>query len=265
MTTAKAQTPKAPGRFYLPDPPKGHPDEMTSYKHVSKNGNAHYLSLHLGEPETTLVTADRYIVARPTQSMAGSYYPDLLVAFDVDPDLYEDSNGYIIEEQGKPPDFVLEVASRSTGRIDVGVKREAYESLGIREYWRFDETGDHHGARLAGDRLEGGRYVPIEVAEVADGVLQGYSAALKLNLRWEQGRLVLHDPKTGRRLPTFEDERVGRMQERAAREQAEAAREAAETAREQAEAARAQERAAREQAEARVRELEAESRRLRGS
>ena len=40
--------------------------------------------------------------------MAGSHYPDLLVAFDVDPAAYEASNGYVIAEQGKPPDFVLE-------------------------------------------------------------------------------------------------------------------------------------------------------------
>ena len=35
-------------------------------------------------------------------------------------------------------------------------KRAAYAGLGIPEYWRFDETGDFHGTRLAGDRLETG-------------------------------------------------------------------------------------------------------------
>ena len=268
MTTAKTQTPKAQGRFRLPDPPERHPDDMTSFDHLAANGNARYLIIHLGNPDTTLVAGDRYVVVRPTQSMAGSHYPDMLVAFGVDPALYKNSNGYIIDEQGKPPDFVLEVASRRTGHIDVGEKRDSYEALGITEYWRFDETGEHHGTRLAGDRLEGGRYVPIEVAEVADGVLQGYSAALGLNLRWEQGQLVLHDPTTGRRIATLEDERVGRMQaearldqERAAREQAEAQHERERAAREQAEAQRERERAAREQAEAQMRELEAELRR----
>ena len=38
----------------------------------------------------------------------------LLIAFDVDSSLYYRSNGYVISEQGKPPDFVLEVASAST-------------------------------------------------------------------------------------------------------------------------------------------------------
>ena len=55
--------------------------------------------------------------------MAGSHYPDLLVAFDADPALYEANNGYVISEQGKPPDFVLEIASRHTGHLDIGEKR----------------------------------------------------------------------------------------------------------------------------------------------
>ena len=69
-----------------------------------------------------------------------------------DPEAYRGSNSYVISEQAKPPDFVLEIASRSTGRQDVVEKRAAYAGLGIPEYWRFDETGEFHGAHLAGDR-----------------------------------------------------------------------------------------------------------------
>ena len=52
-------------------------------------------------------------------------YPDLLVAFDVDPQAYRETNGYLITEQGKPPDLILEIASRRTGRSDVGIKRSS--------------------------------------------------------------------------------------------------------------------------------------------
>ena len=243
-TDTHTRTTQAQGRFRLPDPPERHPDDMTTFDHLTITGAAHYLAVHLGNPETTLVAGDRYMVVRPTRSMAGSQRPDMLVAFDVDPALYKVGNGYIIAEQGKPPDFVLEIASRHTGHVDTGVKREAYESLGIPEYWRFDETGEYHGTRLAGDRLEDGRYEPIEVDELSEGVLQGYSAALDLHLRWEHGALALHDPATGRRITTLEDALAGRLRERTARYQAEAGR---------------------EQAEARVRDLEAELRRLRGN
>ncbi len=236
-----ASTPQPQGRFRLPDPPECPEDKMTSFDHLTINGNAHYLALHLGSPQTTLVAGDRYLVVRPTRNLAGSRYPDLLVAFGVDPALYKESNGYIIAEQGKPPDFVLEVASERTGAVDTGAKREDYAALGIREYWRFDETGRYHGARLAGDRLVEGEYVPVATDELPDGNLQGYSPALDLYLRWEGGKLVLYDPATGQRVLTYKDQR----------DRAAAAAEAP------AEAERDSERDARAAAEARVRELEA--------
>ena len=216
MTTASnpyiaARTPKSPGHFRLPDPPEHPDDKMTNSKHLSATGNHHHLAQHLGNPDTTVVAAERYVVARPTRSMAGSHYPDLLVAFDVDPAAYEASNGYIIEEQGKPPDFVLEIASPRAGHIDVVEKRLAYAALQITEYWRFDETGRYHGARLAGDRLENGRYVAIDLDEPAENVLQGYSAALNLYLRWESGALGWLNPATGLHIATFGTERAGRL------------------------------------------------------
>ena len=58
MTTAR--TPKSPARFRLPDPPQREPDEMTSYDHLHKPGSAHYLALHFGRPDTTLVEAERW-------------------------------------------------------------------------------------------------------------------------------------------------------------------------------------------------------------
>ena len=233
MTTAK--TPKSQSQFRLPDPPEHPDDKMTSFKQLATTGHAHHLARHLGDSDTTLVAGERYVVVRPTQSMAGSHYPDLLVAFNVDPAAYEASNGYIIEEQGKPPDFVLEIASRRTGHIDVGEKRYAYAALGVPEYWRFDETGQHHQTRLAGDRLADGVYVPIAIDEPSADVLEGYSEVLNLHLRWENGDLRWHDPATGQHIATFDGERA-----RAARESVRADR-----------------------AEARVRELEAELRRLR--
>ena len=239
-----AKTSKVRGGFRLPDPPECPEDKMTSFDHLTINGNAHYLALHLGSPGTTLVAGDRYLVVRPTRNLAGSRYPDLLVAFGVDPGRYKESNGYIIAEQGKPPDFVLEIASESTGAVDVGAKRKDYAALGIPEYWRFDETetGRYHGERLGGDRLAGGEYVAIEIEELADGSLRGYSPVLNLYLRWEQSELVFYGPATGQRIATLEDER--------------ARADTAEARADSAEARAAAEQQARAAAEARIRELE---------
>ncbi len=248
-TTGLPKSPKSLRHFEFPDPPEREPDDMTSFDHLTPTGNVHHLiqhlgNRHLGNRETTLVAGEHYLSLALTRDMTGLRYPDLLVAFDVDPAAYKARNAYVIAEQGKPPDFVLEIASPSSGRIDRIAKRRDYAALGIPEYWRFDETGRYHRARLAGDRLAEGNYEPIPIEEQADGVLQGYSAALDLNLRWENGQLAWHDPATGRHIATFESERNRAESERAARIQAVARAEAA---------------------EARAAQLEAELRRLRGS
>ena len=144
--------------------------------------------------------------------MTGSMYPDLLIAFDVDPVSYKENNGYTIDEQGKPPDFVMEIASRRTGRQDIVGKRDGYATLGIPEYWRFDETGEFHGTLLAGDWLApDGQYQPVAIEEVAEGVLQGFSRVLNLHIRWEKGQLRWHDPETGRHIANLENEREARL------------------------------------------------------
>ena len=241
VNTTHVKTPAAePGRFRLPDIPEREPDEVTSHEQLTDTGHAHHVAVHLGNPETTLVTADRWIIAAPGTYRELARYPDLLVAFDVDPALYKASNGYIISEQGKPPDFVLEIASESTGSLDVNEKRDDYAKLGIPEYWRFDETGQYHGARLAGDRLVDGVYVPIQIDRLADDVLQGHSRVLNMLLRWERGVLGWYDPATEEHIATFESER------------------------ERADAAEARAEAERIAAATRIRQLEAQLQRLRG-
>ena len=258
MTTPDtfAGTAKVPSPFVFPDPPEDPEDKMTSFDRLTINGNAHHLAQHLGNPETTVVGGERYVALAPTRDMRGVRYPDMFVSYRADRESYRRSNAYVISEQGKPPDFVLEIASRSSGREDTGPKREAYAALGIGEYWRFDETGRYHGTRLAGDRLVDGGYVAIDIEDLLDGSLQGYSAVLGVYLRWEQGELVFYDPATGRPIATLEDERARADAERQARAEAEARAVSEREAREAAEARAVSEREARETAEARVRELE---------
>lgn len=259
MTTAKK--PEVSSHVRLPDPPEREPDEkMTSVKHLHQPGNTHHLAQHLGNPESNIVSAELYITMMPERRLPSGRarrYPDLLIALDADPAAYYESNGYVIGEQPKAPDFVLEVASASTADEDTGPKRLDYEALGITEYWRFDETGEHHKTRLAGDRLVDGRYEPIAIEELANGLLQGYSAALNLFIRWDHGRLTWHDPATGQHIATFESERArAESAEVRARQEGEA--------RIQAESRADSERVRADSAEARIRELEAENQRLRG-
>ncbi len=250
-TTRTAALPTEPSDplFILPDIPQRLPDDMTSVKHLHEPGQTHYLSQYLGNHDTTLVTGDRYVILGPDYDPNDCRYPDLLVAFDVDPAAYEARNGYLISEMGKPPDFILEVASQRTANADRGVKKDYYERLEVGEYWLFDSDGRFYGFVLRGYQLVGGRYKEMEVLEIRPGVFEGYSAALNLILRVEDGRLGWHNPDTGEHVPTLPGE---------------TARAEAEAARAKAEAARAEEQTARaDAAEAQVRELQAELLRLR--
>lgn len=243
---ATSKVPMSQPTFRLPDPPDIPDEKATAFDQLSITGNAYYLIQHLGNLETTIVGADLYITPVPSGELADMTevpYPDLMVAFNVDRAAYRARNGYIISEQGKPPDFVIEIGSPSTGRRDTIDKRVIYAELGIPEYWRFDEAGQYHRTRLAGDRLVDGRYEPIQIDELPDGSLQGHSAILNVNLRWTSGQLGWHDPSTGEHVLTMESEREARLQEQQAH---------------------VQEQQARAQAEARIQELEEQLSQLRG-
>ena len=130
-----------------------------------------------------------------------------MVAFNVDPEIVAITNAYIIDEVGKPPDFVLEVASEFTAHKDYTAQRTAYAQLGVPEYWRFDYTGGkYNGAPLSGDRLsEDGIYQPIPLTTGPDGVIRGYSEALGLSLCWVAGRLRYRDRAQGGYLPDLRE------------------------------------------------------------
>ncbi len=111
--------------------------------------------------------------------------PDICVSFDVDMLAIRDtdSDSYDMWEMGKPPEFVLEVASPSTYRKDLYEKPDIYAYLGVDEYWMFDPRGGElYGQALAGYRLVDGRYEPIETTPNEQGFDSGYSDALGIRL-----------------------------------------------------------------------------------
>ena len=248
MTTAKydiATAEPAPATSFVRFPDRQPSEEtVTIYNYLLYPAHPAAIARYLGNLETTIVASEFAAALFATTSREGLRYPDLIIAFGVDPKAFEERNGYLIPEQGKPPDFVLEIASNSTGEVDETAKRADYEAMGVLEYWRFDHTGGKfHSVPLAGDRLVDGRYIPIEIARVGDEIYRGHSDVLNLDLRWEYGVLRWYDSVDGRYLRTYDetdDERI------AAEQRANAA-----------EARAAEERAARMA-------LEAELRRLRG-
>ena len=156
-------------------------------------------------------------------------------------------DSWITWREGKPPDFAMEFASRSTWRYDLGDKRRIYVNMGVPEYWRFDPAGRYFRPPLVGERLVNGQYQPIPVTMGADGILRGHSAILGLDLCvLPDGQLRFYDPQSGQWLRTYEEEVALRERETAARERETAARERETAAREAAERALHDEAVARE-------------------
>ena len=122
--------------------------------------------------------------------------PDVLVVFGVD-DYPRDS--YIVwREDGKVPDFVMEIASPSTYSRDVTEKRDVYAGMGVTEYWRFDPTGNLFTPALEGDRLVEGAFQTITVETDDAGVLRGRSEVLELDVCVRpELELKLYDPSAG--------------------------------------------------------------------
>ena len=183
----------------LPDPPKKW-DGMQESRFIF---NARFIiERRFHERNDVLVNGYGYL-CHNTRNRSDWTVPDVIVSFGVDPRAVEARNGYVIDEVGKPPEFVLEVASKTTAKNDYTHKRQSYANLGVAEYWRFDETGGKlHDRPLAGDLLlPNGDYQPVPLRTGSDGIIRGYSPILGLELCWDDQRLRFYDPQTAQFLP----------------------------------------------------------------
>jgi Uma2 family endonuclease len=83
-----------------------------------------------------------YLVAHPIGRVIGSPLDVILSRFDVvEPDLQYVSNErahILVDWVRGAPDLVVEVASKSTRKRDVTIKRDLYERWGVGEYWFVD-------------------------------------------------------------------------------------------------------------------------------
>lgn len=138
-------------------------------------------------------------------------------------------DSYLLWEEGRGPDLVIEVTSRTTRREDQTKKLTLYRDvLKVPECFQFDPTEDYLKPPFQGHRLIEGRYEPITPVE---GRLP--SAVLGLHLERSGLQLRLCEPVPGQRLPT---RREARLQAEAALREAEAARQLAEARQQLAEA-----------------------------
>ena len=208
---------------------------------------------------------------------AASIAPDVYVVLDHD---LGNRGVYKFWEEGKPPDFALEVISPSSKIRNAVEKRALYARLGIGEYFLFQPDPHERGRRLVGYRLWGQSYQ--EMPAEPDGAV--HSTALGVSLRVEGANLRLRNLASGHDYAWIEENRrnfeaaearaeAGAEAAQAAQARADAEAEArrraearAEAGAEAAQAAQARadaEAEARRRAEARIAELEALVRRRR--
>ena len=198
--TAKTQftyipyKPDDSGIFY-PEKPDEFPDAMYQFPKLTHTMDI--LLWRYEERPDVLVSGDNAIYYQQGNPRVHRS-PDGFVALGVDRDAILHENGYKVWEVGKPPDWVLEIASPSTARVDLGIKRDIYASIGIGEYWRFDASGgDYYGEPLVGEYLEGGEYHRFEINTLDDGVAWGHSPVLTLDIYWGPEYLRYYDPVAG--------------------------------------------------------------------
>ena len=158
-----------------------------------------------------------YEEGNPQASLA----PDVFVARGVDD---HSRRTYRVWEEGKGPDLVIEITSRSTRIEDLGSKRVLYAELDVSEYLIFDPLCEWQAPPLAAYRLENGEYVRVETASgrVASDVTD-------LEFGIIEGCLRVFDPSSGKMLLTpSETERELEQTERKFEREAEVRRQAEE-------------------------------------
>ena len=125
--------------------------------------------------------------------------------------------------EGRVPDLVLEVMSRTSVHRDIVEKYDLYRRLRVREYWMYDPTAEGFlNPRLRGYVLVGDEYSPIDVREV-DGKLVGASEVLGLEFHANAEWFRFFDPVSDEYLPDSEELRKNQEAAHRAREEAEQA------------------------------------------
>jgi Uma2 family endonuclease len=126
--------------------------------------------------------------------------PDVMVIKGVDPSPPGGRRSFKSWRENAIPCFILEATSEETYTEDLE-KKPLFESLGVREYFLFDPTGEYLPRALVGYRLIQGRYEELQPGN--DGTLP--SAELGLLLRPEGETIVMTEMRTGRQLATLPD------------------------------------------------------------
>lgn len=127
--------------------------------------------------------------------------PDVFVVFGVPKG---QRLNYLVWEEGRAPEVVIELTSKTTRKEDLEKKFNLYQDvLQVREYFLFDPLGEYLKPSMQGHRLTDGKYRPIDL----EGARMR-SEVLGLDLERSGSELRLFNRKTGGWLPTADEIRA---------------------------------------------------------
>ena len=202
-----------------------------------------------------------YAAGRPGRRVA----PDAMLW--LNPPSHKSGHPYRIWIDGVP-DLVVEVLSAETWPNDVGIKKDAYEAMGVKEYWLFDphELCPSISNFLRGYRLREGIYAALTpMAEQVEGYATQLYFSEVLATSWGvdiQQRLRVYDAAEEAWYPLEGKEAARRKRAEAEAEQARTQAAGAEAEAEQARTQAADAEAEAQRAYARAAEAEAKIARL---
>lgn len=171
------------------------------------------LEAHFSHNPTVYISGDilmYYVEGSPNKSIS----PDVLVTFGIGQKL---RRTYLVWEEGKVPDFVMEFSSKNTYKNDLTKKMDIYTSLKIQNYFLYDAEGLYLPSPLMGFELVDGIYKAIPEDE--NGGIR--SSSLDLDFRLRDEGLGIYDPNAKEWVKTraeAETMRADAAEERAAQE-----------------------------------------------
>ena len=227
------------------------------------------LEAHFSHNPSVYISGDilmYYVEGSPNKSVS----PDVLVSFGIG---MKARRTYLVWEEGKVPEFVMEFSSKNTYRNDLTDKIDIYASLKIQDYFLYDAEGLYLPSPLMGFELVDGIYVPVPPGE--NGGFRSSSLGLDFHLRdeglgiydpvaneWVQTRAEAAEARAAQEV-TRADTAEARTAQEAIRADTAEARAAQEVTRaDTAEARAAQEATARQEAEAEAEKLREQIARL---
>jgi Uma2 family endonuclease len=147
------------------------------------------LGLHFRAMGRRIYLAEEMAVLYPGQEPLS---PDVLALLDVEEPEDDERMAWVVADEGKSLDWVLEVLYTGDRKKDLVDNVERYAALGIPEYFVYDRRQQRiHGFRLAGPK----RYQPIvpQAGLYRSAVLGVDLAIVEASLRFYQGAAELYD------------------------------------------------------------------------